>query len=291
MKFALYLGCSIQTQQYNYEMSARQIMPKLGVELIDIDEFSCCGNPIRSYNDSSMFYLSARNLALAEREGLDMLPLCNGCYSSLNEVKHMLDRDEELKATINDALAEEGLVYNGKSSIRHLLRVLHDDVGVEKIKENITKPLRGKFATHYGCHALRPSKIKYTDDPEDPKILDVLAQAIGLETPYYPEKLDCCGASLITSNYEAAFKMTGAKVQAVIKRGYDGMVTNCPFCLKMLDIRQDAIGRIMEEELSIPVFYITQLIGLALGINKEDLGLNFNESPVEDYIEELEAAQ
>jgi heterodisulfide reductase subunit B len=271
-------------------MSARETLKKLDIELIDVDEFSCCGYPLRSYNDSSWFYLSARNLALAEKEGLNMLPLCNGCYYSLNEVKHLLDQDEKLKTKVNEALIEESLTYKGINEVHHILEVLHKEIGVEKIKEKIEKVLNGKFAVHYGCHSLRPISIRYIDDPEDPHILDDLTQALGLETPYYPEKLDCCGASLITSNYEAAFKMTGSKVQAIMKRGYKGIVTNCPFCLKMFDLRQDAIGRLIDKEINIPVFYITQLIGIALGIENEKLGLNFNGSPVEKIIEKLEIA-
>ena len=263
MKYAIFLGCWIQSQQYNYEMSTRKTLPKLGVDLFDIDEFSCCGYPLRSYSDASWLYLGARNLALAEKAEIDMLPLCNGCYCSISEVKHILDDDEEIRAKVNNALKEEGLKYEGTRGVRHILEVLHQDIGLEKINRSIERELSGfKFATHCGCHAYRPSVVRYTDDPEDPKMLDEITQALGIETPYYPEKLDCCGASLILSNYEAAFKLTGTKVQSIQGRGFDGIVTNCPFCLKMLDSRQEASGKLINDELQIPVFYITQVIGL-----------------------------
>lgn len=289
MRYALYLGCWIHTQQYGYEMSTRKTLPKLGVELHDPDGFSCCGYPLRSFNDSAWFYLSARNLAIAERDALDILPLCNGCYASMNEVKHYLDSDEEFRSYINEALSNEGLEYRGKKRIRHILEVLHNDIGVEKIGNEIKTPLSGLcFATHCGCHALRPSDFKYTDDPEDPKLLDEVTQALGADTRYYPEKMDCCGATLVISDYEAAFKLTGYKLQAVQRRGFDGLVTNCPFCLKMFDSRQDAVGKIIHDKgLSLPVFYITQLLGLALGMDTFELGLGFNMSPVDKVIEKI----
>jgi heterodisulfide reductase subunit B len=195
-------------------MSTRKTLPKLGVDLFDIDEFSCCGYPLRSYSDASWLYLGARNLALAEKAEIDMLPLCNGCYCSISEVKHILDDDEEIRAKVNNALKEEGLKYEGTRGVRHILEVLHQDIGLEKINRSIERELSGfKFATHCGCHAYRPSVVRYTDDPEDPKMLDEITQALGIETPYYPEKLDCCGASLILSNYEAAFKLGRRQVE------------------------------------------------------------------------------
>ena len=256
------------------------------IELVDPVGFSCCGYPLRSYNDKSWFLLSGRNLAIAERENMDMLPLCNGCYASLNEVKHFLDTNEEARDYVNSKIAGEGLEYTGKTSIRHVLEVLHKDIGLEKIRETITNPLTGlTFATHCGCHAIRPSDVKYTDDPEDPKMLEEIISALGAETKYYPEKMDCCGASLVLSDYETAFKLTGTKLMSLKKRNFDGLVTNCPFCFKMFDSRQDAIGKLLNEDVEVPVFYITQLLGLALDVDAFEIGLGFNVSPVEEVVE------
>ena len=259
----------------------------------DAEGFSCCGYPLRSMNDAVWFYLSARNLAISEKQKLDMLPLCNGCYASLNEVKHYLDTDDEFRSQINEALALEGLHYEGGQRIRHILEVLNEDVGSTKIKESVKLPLNElDFATHCGCHAIRPSDFKYTDNPEDPKILDALTKALGSKTSYYPEKLDCCGASLIMTDYEAAFKLTGAKLKSIKRRGFDGLVTNCPFCFKMYDSRQEAVGKVVHEErFDVPVFYITQLIGLALGLSFEELGLKFNASPCGLIMDKLEASR
>ena len=133
MKLALYLGCTIQTEQYAYEMSAREVLPKLGLELVDLEDAACCGYPIKSINTFSWIYLSVRNLALAEKKGLNILPLCNGCDLSLCEAKHYLETKSALKDQANSMLQPEGLKYSGKVEVTHILNVLHDVVGVDKI--------------------------------------------------------------------------------------------------------------------------------------------------------------
>ena len=189
-------------------------------------------------------------------------------------------------------MALEGLRFSGDAKIFHLLEVLHNEVGVDTIQNVIEEPLSGfKIGTHCGCHAIRPSDFKFTDEPEDPVLLENLTKALGADTPYYPEKMDCCGATLVLTDYEAAFKLTGVKLQSLQKRGYDALVTNCPFCLKMYDSRQEAVGKIIhQEDLSLPVFYITQLIGLTLGLDEETLGLNLHMSPVDEFVEKLRDA-
>lgn len=289
MKYALYLGCTIQTEQYAFEMSARETLPKLGVELVDVEGFSCCGYPLRSLNNFSWVYLTARNLALADGLGLDLLPLCNGCHLSMSEVKHALDSDHELRETVNGILSVEGLEYTGESEIRHLIEVLKEDIGVEKIRASLTKTLKGlKLASHYGCHAIRPSSIERPDDAEEPHILDDLTGALGADAIDYPEKLDCCGASLVVSDPETPFKLSGMKLKAIQSRGFDGMVTVCPFCHKMYDAKQGAIKTVLGDEgIELPVFYYTQLLGLAMGMDEESLGINFNLSPVDRVLEKI----
>jgi heterodisulfide reductase subunit B len=265
-------------------------MAKLGVELVDVPGFSCCGYPLRSINMPTMFYLSARNLALAEREGLNLFALCNGCHASISEVKYSLDRDPELVKQVNKNLASEGLEYKGTSRVLHLLEILNNEVGEEKIRASLTHDLEGfRFAPHYGCHAFRPSVVGRPEDPEDPKILDELIRTLGAEAAYYPERLDCCGSSLSLHDIETALKIAGGKMTSIKRRGFDGMVVVCPFCYKMFDVRQDMIKRIIEDEgIKIPVFYYTQLLGLAMGLEAKKLGLHLNQSPVELTIKKLE---
>ncbi|MFH2111803.1 MAG: CoB--CoM heterodisulfide reductase iron-sulfur subunit B family protein [Candidatus Bathyarchaeota archaeon] len=290
MKYALYPGCTIQSDQFGYEASVRETLPKLGVELVDMKGASCCGFPaLSSVSKMGWHYLSARNLAIAEEMGLDMLPLCNGCHLSFIETMHFLEEDPELSNIINGNLETEGLRYEGKVKVVHLLEVLHDKVGADKISSKVVKPLGGlKLASHPGCHAIRPSDLQKVDDPEDPRKLDTLIKALGAETFDYPEKIDCCGSQLAVTSGRTTLKIAGDKLKAVKSYGFDGLVTTCPFCFKMYDGRQRAIkGALKDNTLDVPVFYYTQLLGLALGSSSNRLGLQMNMSPVDSLVERI----
>ena len=290
MRYALYLGCTIQSEQYGYEVSVRETLPRLGIELEDMEGVSCCGSPaLNSVSKLGWHYLSARNLAIAENMGLDVLPLCNGCHLSFIETKHFLEKDPELKNIINMNLEKEGLNYRGDIRIVHLLEALHDEIGTQKISEKVVKPLGGiKLASHPGCHAIRPSDLQKVDDAENPQKLDDLIRALGAETFDYPEKTDCCGSQLAMTSGRITLKIAGEKLQAVKSYGFDGLVTTCPFCFKMYDGRQRAIkGALKDASLDLPVFYYTQLLGLAMGLGPEKLGLDLNLSPIDPVLERI----
>lgn len=291
MRYAFFLGCWIHSELYPLEMATREVLPRFGVELVDVPGFSCCGYPLRSMNVASMLYLSSRNIALAEAEGLDLFPLCNGCHASISEVKHILDNDPEIRGRINDELSIEGLRYRGTARIRHILQVLSEDVGAEKISASVDRRMRGfRVAPHYGCHAIRPSFVGRPEDAEDPKVLDGLVRAIGATVEYYPERLDCCGSSLGVADIEAALRVAGRKLQAISVNGFDAATTVCPFCYKMLDGRQDVAKKVVGDMgISVPVFYFMQLLGLAMGIEPRRLGLHLNQSPVDKAIAKMEA--
>jgi heterodisulfide reductase subunit B len=290
MKYALYLGCAITTEAYSYEMSAREVLSKLGVEFVDPQGYSCCGVTIRSINPFAFLYMAARNIAIAEETGLDMMTFCTGCRMTLLEAKHVLDHNEKMKERVNAMLATEGLVYKGTSNIKHILSLLHDDIGIETIKKHVVKTFRGlKVVPHYGCHALRPSTIGKQDDPENPQKADDIIRALGATAPPYPQKLDCCGAPLLLVNDNAAFTLSGQKVKAVQDLSIDAIVTMCPSCQKMLDT-QDISGRTIGATLSVPTMYLTQFLGLAMGIDPNKLGLGMNISPVKKIIEWVEPA-
>jgi len=288
LKIALYPGCTVQSEQYAFEMSARCVFPKLGVKLIDIDGFSCCGYPLRSVSSLGWIYLSARNLALAERRGLDIMPLCNGCHLTLCEAKYYLEENPKLKERVNSLLSIEGLKYKGKSRVVHILEILHDYVGIKKIQNSVKISLKGlRLAPHYGCHAIRPSKLGRPDDPEEPKKLEKLIEALGANTDEYPELLDCCGSGSALSASRVALSIAAQKLKAVQKRGFDAMVVICPFCMKMFDSKQHVIRAVLHEDINLPVLYYTQLLGLAMGLKLEDLGLNLNLSPVGEILNKL----
>ena len=289
MKFAFYPGCTVQSEQYAYEISARRIFPKLGIQLIDVEGFSCCGYPLKNVSVPAWFYLAARNLALAEKLGLDIFPLCNGCNLSFCEVKHYLEKDPTLKERINSLLSIEGLTYTGNAKSVHILQILREIIGIDKIQAAVKTPLAGlKLAAHYGCHALRPSKLEMPDDPEDPQSLEELIKALGGITEDYPERLDCCGQGLAMTTGKTALAISGLKLRAVQDHKFDGLVTICPFCTKMLDAKQNAIKvSTGQKDLNMPVLYITQVLGLAMGMKVEELGLNLNLSPVGETLKKF----
>jgi len=280
-KYAFYPGCVMPTEQYAYELSIREIFPLLDIDLVDLKSFSCCGEPIKSVNQMLTLSLSARNLALAEAENLDVFTPCPMCHLALSECKRVLDSDAEMKERVNKYLADEGLTYTGTSNIIHTVDLLHDVIGLEKIKKLVKKQLKDlKVATHYGCHLFRPSEIGRPVDSENPEKMENILQAIGAKPVDYPEKLDCCGALLTVNLPESALTKTGQKLQKVQEQGFDAFIDVCPWCHRMYDSKQIKAGETVAAKLDVPVVYLTQLLGISFGIKPEKLGFDLNLSPV-----------
>ncbi len=281
-KYALYPGCVMPTEQYAYEMSIREVMPELGIELVDVKNFSCCGEPIKSVNQMMTLTLSARNIAIAEKEGLDIFAPCPMCHMALTDAKRILDTDPKMNERVNKFLADEGLNYTGKSDVLSILDILYKVVGVDKIKKKVKKQLKDiKVATHYGCHLIRPSEIGRPDDSENPQKMEEILTAIGAKPEYYSEKLDCCGGLLNANLPESALTKTGQKLQRVQEQKFDAFIDTCPWCHRQYDSKQTKAGETVAAKLDVPVLYLTQMIGLSFGISKEKLGLDLNLSPVE----------
>ncbi len=283
-QYALYLGCLMPTEQYAYELSIRETLSHLGIKLVDLEGFSCCGEPMKSINQLMTLYLSARNIALAERHSLDILAPCAMCHLSLSDCLYVLGHNPVLKQRITSLLAKENLELKGTSRIVHLIDLLHDDIGLGALAEFVKNPIKIKVAAHYGCHLVRPSEIGRPVDSENPQKMERILNVIGANPADYPQKLDCCGAPILAHLPESALTKTGQKLQAVQEQCFDALVTVCPWCHKMFDERQQKAGETIAVSLHVPVFYLTQLLGLALGIDKEKLGLNFNVSPVDTIL-------
>lgn len=280
--YVLYPGCVMPTEQYAYEMSIREVLPFLDIKLVDLKGFSCCGEPIKSVNQMLSLALSARNISLAEKENFDIFAPCPMCHLALSESKRILDSDPAMNERINKFLADEGLTYIGKADIVNTLDLLHDIVGVEKIKKLAKKPLNElKVATHYGCHLIRPSEIGRPDDSENPQKMEKILEAIGAKPLDYPEKLDCCGGLLNANLPESALTKTGQKLQKVQEQGFDAFIDTCPWCHRQYDSKQTKAGETVAAKLEVPVFYLTQLIGISFGISNNKLGLNLNLSPID----------
>lgn len=282
MKYAFYPGCVMPTEQYAYEMSLREVLPKLDVELVDIKGFSCCGEPIKSVNQMMTLTLSARNIAIAEKNGLNLFAPCPMCHLALTDAKNILDSDSDMKKRVNKHLSEEGIEYKGSKEIVSILDLLHDHVGTQKIKNSAKKSLKDlKVATHYGCHLIRPSEIGRPDDSENPQKIENILKVLGAKTENYPEKLDCCGGLLNANHPETALTKTGEKLKSVQNLGFDFFVDTCPWCHRQYDQKQKKAGETVAAKLEVPVVYLIQIIGMAMGISNEKLGLNLNQSPVE----------
>jgi len=291
MKTAVFWGCRILTSQYAYEMSVRQVSPKLGIELVDLREATCCGDPVRGINIVATSYLAARTLALANFTGLtDLLVPCSRCHFTISEAKHEMDVNEKLRLKTSELLNEEGLEYNPNINIWHVIDLLHGAVGLEKIKERVKNPLNGlKLASHVGCQIIRYSDLGRVDDAENPRKLDELVNVLGAETVDYPEKLDCCGAALTYSHGDSALSLAGSKIKALQGLNVDALVVCCAACQMMFDSKQKDSAMAIGAKLDLPILYYTQLLGLALNIKAEKLGLHLNQSPVDHLLTKISA--
>jgi len=291
MKFALFLGCQIPVRLKQYETSSKAILERLGVGLVDIEEFNCCGYPLRNIEFKAFLLASARNLSLAEKKKLDVMTLCQCCYGTLKKANFLLRENASLRKEVNAVLEREGLPYEGEVEVKHLLYVLHQEVGVEAIKKKTAKTFKGlKIAAHYGCHALRPSQVVQFDDPVTPSIFDQLVEATGAESIAWPMKLECCGAPLWGIHDELSTEITLKKLKNGRESGADYLCTACTYCQIQFDTVQQMILSQRGLNHPLPSILYPQLLGLSMGINSETLGLKMNKIPISE-VEQLQTEQ
>jgi heterodisulfide reductase subunit B len=274
-RYLMFLGCAIPYRVSAFEISARRTLAKLGVELVEMPEFNCCGLPLDPVSHETMLILAARNLALAEREGLNIITLCPGCAGTLKKVNRMLKEDEGLRDEINKHLKEAGLEFKGTQEAKHLMQVLIEDVGLETIKKSVVKPLTMlKVAEHNGCHILRPKEFIGFDDPEDPKTLKTLIEATGATCLDYLDETECCGAPSVGVSDKIALQLARDKLNHFKVVNAEAMITICPFCHIMYDTNELRIEKMFNEVYGIPVLHYPQLLGLAMGMKPDELAFN-----------------
>ena len=291
MKFALFLGCQIPVRLKQYETSSKAVLERLDVGLVDIEEFNCCGYPLRNIEFKAFLLASARNLSLAEKKKLDVMTLCQCCYGTLKKANFLLRENASLRKEVNVVLGREGLFYEGKVEVKHLLSVLHQEVGVEAIKKKIAKTFKGlKIAAHYGCHVLRPSQVVRFDDPVTPSIFDQLVEATGAESIAWPMQLECCGAPLWGVHDELSTEITLKKLKNGRESGADYLCTACTYCQIQFDTVQQMILSQRGLNHPLPSILYPQLLGLSMGINSETLGLKMNKIPISE-VEQLQTEQ
>ena len=259
MKYAYYPGCSLEAAlAKEYDLSTKAVSERFGIELEELPDWNCCG---ASSGHSTSYLLNhaivGRNLAIAEKQGLDIAAACPACYVRLKHTRHEVMERPQLKEQVVESI---GLPYEAKYDVRHLLDILCNDVGIEAIKEKVTKPLSGlKLVSCYGCFLVRPPKVVAFDDPENPQSMDNLLAALGAEVLDWSGKVDCCGGSLALTKRDIVVRLVGELVAMARGVGAEALVAACPLCQMNVDGRQDFAGK------PLPVFYFTELVGLSMG--------------------------
>jgi heterodisulfide reductase subunit B len=272
-EYAYFPGCSLEKLAVSYHDSTMEASKKLGVTLKELDDWNCCGSTTYFHIDELLAYtLTARNLAIAEKTGLDVVAPCSACYKNMFFTAVHMKKDPDLTEHINFALEEDNLKFSGNINVRHLLEMFAQDIGPEEIKSKVTKPLEGlKVAPYYGCQILRPKKDH--EEVENPRYFEDLLTAIGASPIEYTLKTRCCGGSLIISSRVAALSMVRNLLQSALDKGADVIATACPMCQVNLECYQQAVNQEFGTNYSVPILYFTQLLGLALGIPKKKLGI------------------
>jgi len=284
--YAYFPGCSAETVSASYHLSAVETGAKLGVAFKEIEDWNCCGaTPYTNIDELLANTLCARNLAIAERDHLDVVAPCNACYKNLYHANEHLKQDADLAEHLNFALEADELHYDGTLNVRHLIHVFVDDVGLDAVKKQVKHPLKGvKVAPYYGCQLVRPDRHDGYD-PAGPRYFEDLLAAIGATPVGYPYRLRCCGASLMVANRRAALAMVRDLLRSAVQVQADVIATACPLCQLNLEAYQGDVNREFGTDYRVPVVYFTQLMGLAMGIAQKKLGIGTELIPPQKVLE------
>ena len=273
MKVAYYPGCSLHATARAYDESIRSIAGLMNLTLEEIDDWNCCGaTAYMNVNEILSFSLSARNLALAAKTGLPVVSPCSACYTNLRKTEKFLAEMPDIKRKVDEALAAGGLRYDGGIVSKHLLQVVVEDVGLDKVRALVKRPLTGlKVAPYYGCQIARPFAMEESVD--NPVMLDRLIEALGAVAVPYAMKTVCCGGSLMGTREEVALRLCRNLLLCAQQQKADCIAVTCPLCQMNVDTYQGRVNEVYGTSFNIPVLYFTQLMGMAFGIGAEDLGL------------------
>ncbi|KKL83613.1 hypothetical protein LCGC14_1973000 [marine sediment metagenome] len=288
-EYKMFEGCTIGNRIPFIEASSRKVFDKLGIQTSQAP-FSCCPDPVgmKSFDNDAWLVMGARNLSLAEAEGKDIVSLCNGCTNTLRGVKHQLQHDSLKRDKINAQLAKVGKEFRGSIDIKHFIDVLKTEVGIDRIKETITKQLNGlKVAVHPGCHYMRPSEWMQSDDPMRPTTLKELVTATGATVVDYGEEVLCCGLAVTNAYEEYGLQNLKIKMDTIKNAGADVIVVNCPACFQQFDTKQRDLEKKFETRFGIPILYLTELYALAMGFSPDELGLKFHRTRLTGILEKL----
>jgi heterodisulfide reductase subunit B len=277
MKYAFFQGCNIPIRIQQYATSTEAVFNKFGIGLEVVPDFNCCGYPARNVDEKAYLLPSVRNMALAEKMGLDILVICNCCFASLQKAKNVMAKDSRLKDELNGYLTKEGLQYEGKVQIKHYLTVLYEDVGTDNIKSRLVNRFKElNISVIHGCHVLRPREITHFDDSFVPKITEELLQVTGATSLDWRGKLECCGAALAGINNDLSRKLLKEKITGAQAAGADYITPVCSYCHLQFDTTQLNMRNENSTEKLLPVLLYPQLLGLCLGIDEKTLGIEQN---------------
>lgn len=281
MEIPYYPGCSLETTAKEYQISAKAVCKELGIELVELEDWNCCGAlEVSSLNPTLAAALPARNLKLASEHSDKLAVTCNACMNNLVKVQHKIASSQALRERINKILNYEFR----EIQIKHILDIFMTDVGLQKIEETVKKPLNGlKTVAYYGCLMVRPSKIMHSDDPDDPKNIDEIVSVLGGEPLEFTGKTKCCGGGLLMTYRPTAIKLTEEILAEANQRGAQCVLVTCPLCHMTLE----SLNSKIKNGKGIPILYFTQLLGLSFGIPTNKLGLNKNllsPAPVLEYL-------
>ena len=290
-KFAYFPGCSLEKMASSYHKSALETTKVFDIELQELDDWNCCGATTYFHVDQLLAYtLVARNLAMAEKMGLDLVAPCSACYKNAFFTNNTIREDPDLAEHINFALEEDDLQFNAEIAVHHLIEVFVKEVGLERVAEKVSKPLKDLvIAPYYGCQIVRPRSPE--KEVENPQYFEELITAMGAEPADFPERLRCCGGSLIMTSRVPALNMVRILLQSAIKRGAHVIATACPLCQVNLECYQNAVNEEFGTDFNIPILYFTQLLGLSLGISKKKLGIGVELVSATPVLKKLESKE
>jgi heterodisulfide reductase subunit B2 len=274
MRYAYYPGCSLEATGRPYEESVAAVAKTLDIELVELEDWNCCGaTAYMSINEVLSFSLSARNLCQAKKISDTLVTACSACYTNLRKTGAYLTDFPEIKSKVDESLAEAGIRYDGGITTKHFLQTVVEDVGLEKVKAQIKKPLTGlRVAPYYGCQIARPYGIE--DSADNPVMMDKLLTALGATPIPYPMKTLCCGGSLMGIQKEVALRLCHNLLLCAQESGAQCVAVTCPLCQMNLDAFQSSINKTYGKNFNLPIVYFTQLMGLAFGVESKSLGLN-----------------
>lgn len=273
MRLAYYPGCSLDATSIEYGMSTHRMAKLLGIDLWEIPDWNCCGaSSAHQTNHLLAISLPARNLAIAEKEGLDTLAPCAACYNRMRATEYEVRASAKTRSQVEEAI---GMPFQATQNSVSVLELLAERYGLDNLASKVTKPLKGMTpACYYGCLLVRPVAITGFDDPEDPQSMDNIMKTLGASPVDWAFKTECCGAGLGVTQTDICLEMTYRILKNAKEMGADSIVTACPVCHLNLDMRQKAIEKKYQTEFNLPVYYVTELVAIACGDEPPTVGTN-----------------